>query len=122
MDGLDDAKARRLRFIGEPQARIAEDYLRILRFFRFWAWYGDPLEGVDAQALAACAALQSGLERISKERIGAELLKLLAAADPAPALSAMEASGILGRVLPGASARSVSLLVDLEQGRSEERL
>ena len=122
LDGLDDAKARRLRFIGEPQARIAEDYLRILRFFRFWAWYGDPLEGVDAQALAACAALQSGLERISKERIGAELLKLLAAADPAPALSAMEASGILGRVLPGASARSVSLLVDLEQGLAPDAL
>ncbi len=122
LDGLDDAKARRLRFIGEPQARIAEDYLRILRFFRFWAWYGDPVEGVDAQALAACAAMQSGLERISKERIGAELLKLLAAADLAPALSAMEASGILGRVLPGASARSVSLLIDLEQGLAPDAL
>ena len=79
LEGLADAQAGRLRFIGEPQARIVEDYLRILRFFRFWAWYGDPLEGVDAEALAACAALQSGLDRISKERIGAEVLKLLAA-------------------------------------------
>ncbi|MDB4168731.1 CCA tRNA nucleotidyltransferase [Planktomarina sp.] len=122
LDGLADAQARRLCFIGEPQARITEDYLRVLRFFRFWAWYGDPLEGVDAQALAACAALQSGLDRISKERIGAELLKLLAAADPAPALAAMEAAGILGRVLPGASARQVSLLVDLEQGHAPDAL
>ncbi|MDA8766904.1 CCA tRNA nucleotidyltransferase [Planktomarina temperata] len=122
LDGLADAQARRLRFIGEPQARIAEDYLRILRFFRFWAWYGDSLEGVDAQALAACAALQSGLDRISKERIGAELLRLLAAADPAPALAAMEAAGILGRVLPGASARSVSLLVDLEREHPPDAL
>ena len=122
LEGLADAQARRLRFIGEPQARITEDYLRILRFFRFWAWYGDPLEGVDAPALAACAALQSGLDRISKERIGTELLKLLAAPDPAPALAAMEAAGILGRVLPGASARPVSLLVHLEQGHAPDAL
>ena len=122
LEGLADAQARRLRFIGEPQARITEDYLRILRFFRFWAWYGDPLEGVDAPALAACAALQSGLDPISKERISTELLKLLAAPDPAPALAAMEAAGILGRVLPGASARPVSLLVHLEQGHAPDAL
>ena len=122
LEGLVDAQTGRLCFIGEPQARIAEDYLRILRFFRFWAWYGDPLEGVDAEALAACAALQSGLDRISKERIGAEVFKLLAATDPAPALAAMEAAGILGRVLPGASARPVSLLVALEQGLAPDAL
>ena len=122
LEGLADAQTGRLRFIGEPQARIVEDYLRILRFFRFWAWYGDPLEGVDAEALAACADLQLGLERISKERIGAEVLKLLAANDPAPALAAMEAAGILGRVLPGASARPVALLVALEQGLAPDAL
>jgi len=84
LEGLADAQTGRLRFIGEPQARIVEDYLRILRFFRFWAWYGDPLEGVDAEALAACAALQSGLDRISKERIGAEVSQVIGRHRPSP--------------------------------------
>ena len=55
--GLDDLQARRLRFIGLPEDRIREDYLRILRFFRFHAWYADPQGGFDADGLAACAAL-----------------------------------------------------------------
>ena len=67
-------------------ARIAEDYLRILRFFRFHAWYGDPAGGLDPDGLAACAALQDGLARLSRERVGAEMTKLLAAPDPAPAV------------------------------------
>ena len=116
LGGLEDAKSHKLRFIGDADGRIAEDYLRILRFFRFWAWYGDPDQGIDADGLAACAQLQSGLDVISKERIGSELLKLLAAPNPAPALAAMETTGILAHILPGASVRGMALLVEAEKG------
>ncbi len=65
-EGLADLAARRLRFIGQPADRIAEDYLRILRFFRFHAWYADPAGGIDAEGLAACAALSDGIARLSQ--------------------------------------------------------
>ena len=84
LGGLSDLIARRVRFVGDPDARITEDFLRILRFFRFHAWFGDPAEGIDAEGLAACAAHLDGLELLSRERIGAEMRKLLAAPDPAP--------------------------------------
>jgi poly(A) polymerase len=113
LGGLPDVLARRVRFVGDPAARIAEDALRILRFFRFHAWYGGDL---DAEGLAACAAGQAGLDRLSRERIGAELRKLLSADDPAPAVAAMAATGILARVLPGADAAALAPLVHLEQG------
>ncbi|MDG3041516.1 CCA tRNA nucleotidyltransferase [Roseicyclus marinus] len=113
--GLADLTARRLRFIGDPSERIAEDYLRILRFFRFHAWYADPAGGLDAEGLAACAALADGIARLSRERVGAEMRKLLAAPDPAPAVAAMAQSGILTRVLPGAEARLLPILVAFEQ-------
>ena len=112
--GLEDLRARRVRFVGQPEARITEDYLRILRFFRFVAQYGDPAQGLDAEALAACAAHSAMLETLSRERIGAELRKLLAAPDPAPAVAAMAASGVLGHILPGASAQALAVLVHLE--------
>ena len=114
--GVADLRARRVRFVGEPEARIREDYLRILRFFRFHAWYGDPAEGPDPDALAACAALSAGLEPLSKERIGHEMRRLLAAPDPTPALAAMQASGVLARVLPGADTRMIGPLVHVEDG------
>jgi poly(A) polymerase len=120
--GLADLRAGRLRFIGDPDQRIAEDYLRILRFFRFHAWYADPDGGLDADALAACAAGADGLDRIAAERVGQEMLKLLAAPDPAPALAAMEQAGILARVLPGATARALPLLVDMEPPLSPDPL
>ncbi len=97
--GLDDLKARKVRFIGEAKQRIAEDYLRILRFFRFHAWYGEG--DLDPAGLAACAAAKDGIATLSGERIHAELLKLLAADTPAPVLRAMAASGILSEILPG---------------------
>ena len=122
LGGLEDAKSHNLRFIGDPGGRIAEDYLRILRFFRFWAWYGDPHQGIDPEGLAACAQLQSGLDVISKERIGSEFFKLLAAPNPAPALAAMEATGILAYILPGASARGMALLEEAEQGLEPDAL
>ncbi len=116
LGGLADLQARRVRFVGEPDARIREDYLRILRFFRFHAWYGDADRGLDAEGLAACAEHSAGLATLSRERIGAEMRKLLAAPDPAPAVAAMQASGALARVLPGAEARALAPLVHLEQG------
>lgn len=117
LGGLPDLLARRLRFVGDPSARIAEDYLRILRFFRFHAWYGNPQADLDAEALAACASLAEGLTTLSRERIGSEMRKLLAAPDPAPSVAAMEQAGILARVLPGASAGALPILVHLENGQ-----
>lgn len=114
LGGLADLMARRVRFVGEPEARLREDYLRILRFFRFYAVYGAPDGGLDAEGLAACAAYADGLEGLSRERVGAEMRKLLAARDPAPAVAAMAQSGILSRVLPGSDAKALSILVHLE--------
>ncbi|MEO1457451.1 MAG: CCA tRNA nucleotidyltransferase [Pseudomonadota bacterium] len=116
LGGLGDLEARRIRFIGEPEERIREDYLRILRFFRFHALYGGGAEGpgIDADGLAACAALADGIERLARERVGHEMRKLLAAPDPAPATAAMQASGVLWRCLPGASAAPLAPLVHLE--------
>jgi poly(A) polymerase len=112
LDGMADLLARRIRFIGEPRDRIREDYLRILRFFRFAAWYG--AEGIEPEGLAACAELAEGIDGLARERIGAEMKKLLAAPDPAPAVAAMAASGVLARCLAGASAALLAPLVDLE--------
>ncbi|PWG17037.1 CCA tRNA nucleotidyltransferase [Salibaculum griseiflavum] len=114
LDGLPDLRAGHVRFIDDPGQRIREDYLRILRFFRFHAWFGDEAAGLDAEGLAACAAHAEGLESLSKERIGHEMLRLLAAPDPAPSISAMAQSGILARVLAGADAMILPVLVHLE--------
>lgn len=113
-EGLADLKARRIRFIGEPSDRIREDYLRILRFFRFHAWYADPALGLDAEGLAASAELAEGLDQLPKERIGTEMRRLLAAPDPAPSVAAMAHAGILQRILPGAEDRFLAVLVALE--------
>ncbi|WP_373355459.1 CCA tRNA nucleotidyltransferase [Pseudoroseicyclus sp. CXY001] len=114
LGGLPDLRAGRVRFIGAPEARIAEDGLRILRFFRFTAWYGAPEEGIDAEGLAACAAAGEALEGLSRERIGHEMVRLLEAPDPAPAVASMQAAGLLARVLPGASAAALAPLVHAE--------
>ncbi|WP_077380081.1 CCA tRNA nucleotidyltransferase [Mesorhizobium prunaredense] len=96
--GIADIEARRLRFIGDPEARIREDYLRILRFFRFFAWYGDGRP--DAEGLKACARLKEGLGQLSVERVWSELKKLLSAPDPSRALLWMRQAGVLTSVLP----------------------
>ncbi len=116
LGGLDDVLARHVRFVGDAQARIREDYLRILRFFRLYAIYGDHSAGIDAEGLAACAANADGIDRLSAERIGAEIRKLLAAPDPVPAISSMAQSGLLARVLPGVDAAFLGPLVHLEAG------
>lgn len=117
LGGLPDLHARRFRFIEDPAQRIHEDYLRILRFFRFFAWYGDGDAGLDADGLAACAAHSDGLAQLSAERIGAEMLKLLAAPNPSQAVAAMAQSGVLAQVLPGAEATALPILVHFEGDR-----
>lgn len=112
--GLADLEARRVRFIGDAEARLREDYLRALRFFRFNAWYGDPAEGLDPDGLAAIAGALDGLPALSKERIGHETLKLMRAPDPAPAVAAMEQTGVLATLLPGATATTLPVLIHLE--------
>ena len=119
LGGLPDLRARRVRFIGAPEDRIREDYLRILRFFRFTAWHGRDL---DADGLAACAAHQAGIDRLSRERVGHEMRRLLAAPDPAPAVAAMAAAGVLARVLPGADPAALAPLVHLEGPRPPDWL
>ena len=116
LGGLPDLLARRVRFVGDADARIREDYLRILRFFRFHAHFADPLGGMDAEALAACAANLDGLAGLSRERVGQEFRKLLNAPDPAPSVSAMAQTGVLGALLPGADPRALGPLVHLEGG------
>ncbi|QDC00267.1 CCA tRNA nucleotidyltransferase [Mesorhizobium sp. 8] len=96
--GVADLEARRLRFIGDAEARIREDFLRILRFFRFFAWYGDGRP--DAEGLKACARLKDGLDRLSAERVWMELKKLLSAPDPSRALLWARQAGVLSRILP----------------------
>jgi len=115
LDGLPDLKRRHIRFIEDPDQRIAEDYLRILRFFRFTTQYGDPSIGIDADGLAACAAGADGLDTLAKERIGSEMRKILAAENPEIGIAAMENSGILARILPGSSAKFLPILVHIEQ-------
>ena len=97
--GLADLLARRVRFIGDPRRRIAEDYLRILRFFRFHAAYG---EGpFDAEGLAACVALRDGLASLSRERVRAELLKMIVARRAPEAVAEVAQAGLLGPLLAG---------------------
>jgi len=95
--GLADLRARRVRFIGDPFRRIAEDHLRILRFFRFHARFGDAFDG---EGLGACAARANDLMALSRERIASELLKLLIAPGAVPVVALMVDRGILRAVLP----------------------
>jgi poly(A) polymerase len=99
-EGLADARAGRIVFVGDADTRILEDGLRILRFFRFLAWYGkgEP----DAVGLAACGRLKDRIGALSAERVSKELLKLLAADDPRATVRLMAASGVLSVALPEA--------------------
>jgi poly(A) polymerase len=97
--GLADLQAGRVRFIGDATQRIAEDYLRVLRFFRIHAWYGKG--ELDAEGLRASAAAKGQLKRLSAERVQKEMLRLIEAAYPAEVMRLMAATGILAEVLPG---------------------
>lgn len=113
LGGMDDLLARRVRFVGDAGQRIAEDYLRILRYFRFQAIYADPSQGFDAETLAAISDNLAGLETLSRERIGAEMRKLLAANNPAPAVNTMAQTGVLPAILDGADPQFLAPLVDI---------
>lgn len=115
--GIDDLRAHRVRFIGDAETRIREDHLRILRYFRFQARFGD---GFDAAALAACTALASSLKGLSRERIGGELLTLLALPDPAPTVRKMAECGVLPVILPEARERELAVLENLVRHESEQ--
>ncbi|MCJ2059647.1 CCA tRNA nucleotidyltransferase [Methylobacterium sp. J-048] len=97
--GLADLEAGRVRFIGDPDIRIREDALRILRFFRFHARFGTGAP--DEAALAACVAARDALDRLSRERVRSEFLKLLAAPGGAPMVGTLSATGLLQRITGG---------------------
>jgi poly(A) polymerase len=116
-DGLADLDARRVRFIGDPLTRIAEDHLRILRFFRFHARFGG--EEADPAALEACAARANDLMALSRERIADELLKLLGLAEPVGAVRLMVGRSILKPVLPEIGEKGVARLDALVRREAE---
>ncbi len=99
VDGLPDLRAKRVRFIGDPERRIREDYLRVLRFFRFHATYGEEL--IDKAGLAACIRARDELGTLSRERVRTELMKLVMGKHAVPALAVMGEAGLLGTVLGG---------------------
>lgn len=118
--GLEDLKARRLRFIGEAQDRISEDYLRILRYFRFVAYYVAEAP-LDNAALTACRDGRKGLKGLSAERVWKEIKKLLSAPDPARAVRVMLQQDILETLLPEASnVDGLEHLVGLEKSENLE--
>ncbi len=98
LNGLKDCLDREVRFIGDAKQRIKEDYLRILRFYRFFAHFGSGRP--EADGLRATVALKSGLDRLSPERVWQELKKLLSAKDPSRALLWMRTTGVLAAILP----------------------
>ncbi len=99
VDGLADLRQHKIRFVGSPAERIQEDHLRILRFFRFFAWFGTGAP--DADALAACIKAKASLKKLSRERIRQEMFKLFTAPAAVSTLGLMVDSGILAAVLPG---------------------
>ena len=112
--GQADLTAGRVRFVGDPATRIAEDHLRLLRFFRFHAWYGEGEP--DEKALDACKAASDTITLLSYERIQSEMLKLLASDDPLSALSAMLNTGVLHQLLPLArQSEAFARLVGIER-------
>ena len=109
--GIKDLQARRVRFIGDPLTRIAEDHLRILRYFRFHARFG--AGEAEPEALAACTARANDLMALSRERIADELTKLLALANPAPTVRLMIERGIFAPVIPEIAEAAHAHLVQL---------
>ena len=118
-DGLSDLEERRVRFIGDPHARIREDHLRILRYYRFQARFGAKL---DEEAERACAELAPTLKGLSRERVGWELQHLLAVADPTATVQRMYQQGVLGVVLPQAGDREVVAFEELVEAERAARL
>jgi poly(A) polymerase len=125
VNGLGDAHAGRVRFVGDPALRIEEDRLRILRFFRFHAWFG--MGELDDQGLAAALAGAGGMSDLSAERVRVEMLRLLEAPDPLPVVRAMVTGGVLSDLLPEATqierlARLVKIEIALDHVDPVRRL
>ena len=118
--GVDDALSGTVRFVGDAAQRIEEDYLRILRFFRFFAWYGKGRP--DADGLRACARLKAGLDGLSVERVWHELSRTLAAPDPVRAVLWMRQTGVSSRVLPESEAWGIDGLAPLVRLEAEAGL
>ena len=117
-DGLADLEAGHVRFVGDARSRILEDHLRLLRFFRFYAWFGRG--AFDAEGFAAARETASLLPKLSGERVQTEMKKLLAAPDPLPALEGMRDCGALAQILPEDGAFDLlRALVSCEQTASE---
>ena len=114
-DGLADLEARRVRFIGGARERICEDHLRILRYYRFHARFGAT---IDKEAEKACVELAPMLKGLSRERVGWELLALLALPDPVDTVRRMHESGVLDVVLPEAAGQATSALAALVQAEN----
>lgn len=113
--GLTDAKARKFRFVGTAEDRVSEDYLRVLRYFRFIAWYGGDSK-LDAEALAACRGGVRGLKSLSAERVWSEIKKLLRAPNPSRALQIMLTNDILEAIMPEATnVEGLSKFINLER-------
>ncbi|MCL6249558.1 CCA tRNA nucleotidyltransferase [Altererythrobacter sp. KTW20L] len=110
--GIEDLALRRVRFIGDARQRIAEDHLRILRYFRFQARFGDV---VDEEAEVACRDMAATLKGLSRERVASELLAILALPDPSPTVLRMSELGVLQVVLPEADPTLLAALVAAEQ-------
>jgi poly(A) polymerase len=116
--GLADLEAGRVRFIGQARQRIAEDYLRILRFLRFSARFGEG--GLDAEGFAACIAGRAGLAQLSSERVRAELLKILVARHAASVVVEADGAGLLAPLFGGVvRPRRLARLIDIEAVRAE---
>lgn len=117
--GLADLEARRVRFIGEARARIAEDHLRILRYYRFQARFGAEL---DEEAEKACAEMAATLKGLSRERVADELLRLLALPDPAATVQRMFERGVLPVIMPESCKPFVTALEELITQEVEQRI
>jgi len=109
--GLDDLASRRVRFIGDATTRIDEDHLRILRYFRFLARYGN--NAPDTDAMAAILSRLGTLKALSRERVADELLKLLAIEEPSAAIEHMVSIGVFASIVPEIGADSATRLRDL---------
>jgi len=115
--GLDDLAEKRLRFVGKSSERCREDYLRILRYFRFFAYYGSE---VDMEALLACKELASGIEGLSGERIASEMFKLLSAPNPIYSLQLMVQTGVIAHVIPALTQSNIVFLERLLEAENIE--
>jgi poly(A) polymerase len=105
--GMDDLAEKRLRFVGEAGLRCREDYLRILRYFRFFAYYG---KDINMEAILACKEMAAGIDGLSGERIASEMLKLIAAPNPIYSLQLMVETGVIEYVIPGLTQSNIVFL------------